>query len=204
MQTNIYCLFVLYCRSYKTLASHLILTVTTALKTLSWACHTSRQLKLTDYPTDANSDLKPPCKVAEVKSVLGLGNEYRWLVSSLACIAAALNKNLKKGEPKTCNPPHKKIRTTLATLQDRVVSAPVLDLPRSRGHWNLDNDACNSQIRCFLRQKRTGWNEEASQLLVNYAERSRTELLYNTSRVFGIGLSCFAITPLFGMSYIYS
>lgn len=61
----------------------------------------------------------------------------------MAATAALINKKLEKGEPRTFDTLTPEEEYAFATLQYKLISAPVLPLPRCKGHLTLDTDACD-------------------------------------------------------------
>lgn len=94
-------------------------------------------------------------------------------------IATQLSKKLKKGEPRTFASLTQEEHDALETLQDNLISAPVLALTRSKGHSTLGMEACDNQMGCVWMQEQPGGDEKATHFLVQDAQRSRAELRYN-------------------------
>lgn len=151
------------------------------------------KLEVADHATDAVWDLSPRGNLAEPKLFLGWYNVYRQFVPIFTAIAALLNEELKKGQPRTFHTPTQEEHDTLVTLQDQLVSAQVVASQLSKGHLSLENDSCKWESRFCLDAKISKRNEKATQLFVNDARRSGPELQYNISRVFGGSMGYFVI-----------
>jgi RNase H-like domain found in reverse transcriptase len=93
-----------------------------------------------------------PRTQTELRSFLGLCNVYRRFVPHFSALAAPLNALLCKGMPPQLGPIAKDGVVAFNTLRDRLLSPPVLALPRSKGQMWLDTDAPDGQLGCCLLQ----------------------------------------------------
>lgn len=110
-------------------------------------------LKVENYTTDAIRDLKEPTTVTELGSFLGLCNVFRRFVPNFARISAPLNEKLRKGELTSFETLTEEEQSTMKELQERLITTPVLDLPRTNGNYAVDTEACDRQIGCVLLQE---------------------------------------------------
>ena len=93
-----------------------------------------------------------PRTQTELRSFLGLCNVYRRFVPHFSTLAAPLNALLCKGMPPQLGPIPQDGVTAFNTLRDRLLSPPVLALPRAKGQIWLDTDASDGQLGCCLLQ----------------------------------------------------
>lgn len=129
-------------------------------------------LKLADHTTDAVLDLKPLCNIDQWKSSLGFDNIYHSFVLNFSTWAAPLSTTLRNCEQSTFGTLMQEEQNALAKLQDKLVSAALLPLPRCKGHFTFEKDVHDSPIGCVLiwyRQTRP----HTSQLLIKDAERGK-------------------------------
>ena len=98
------------------------------------------------------AESKPPCNKKELRSFLGLANVYRRFVPKFAAIAAPLTEKLKK-EAAECFELNTDELKSFHTLISKLVSPPVLALPRKDHAYVLDVDASDLQLGCCLQQK---------------------------------------------------
>lgn len=68
---------------------------------------------------------------------------YWWSVPNFACIAGPLDKYLKKHEQRMLHPFMQEEHEALATLQDKMVSELLLDLPITKRHLIFETDVCD-------------------------------------------------------------
>jgi RNase H-like domain found in reverse transcriptase len=88
----------------------------------------------------------------ELKSFLGLCNLYRRFVARFAAIAAPLTALLRKDTPFNLPTFTEEQKKAFDALREKLLSPPILALPRSEGHYFLDTDASATQLGCCLRQ----------------------------------------------------
>jgi RNase H-like domain found in reverse transcriptase len=97
--------------------------------------------------------VQPPSTQSELRSLLGLCNVYRRFVPGFAKIASPLNALLRKGESPQLGPFDKNQLEACRTLKEKIISPPILLLPRAQGQYTLDTDASQDQIGCFIFQE---------------------------------------------------
>jgi RNase H-like domain found in reverse transcriptase len=89
----------------------------------------------------------------ELRYFMGLCDVYRRFVPHFSTQAAPLNALLRKGmPPPQLGPIPQDGIFALNTLRDRLLSPPVLALPRAKGQMGLDTDASDFQLGCCLLQ----------------------------------------------------
>ena len=92
---------------------------------------------------------KPPKKVSEVRSFLGLAGYYRKFVEGFSRIAAPLTKLTRKDVKydwvDAC-------QQSFEGLKDRLTSAPVLALPNGKDGFVVYSDASRQGLGCVLMQ----------------------------------------------------
>jgi hypothetical protein len=93
-----------------------------------------------------------PRTQTELRSFLGLFNVYRRFVPHFSTLAAPLKTLLCKCMPPQLGPIPQDGVVAFNTLRDRLLSPPVLALPRAKGQMWLDTDASDGQLGCFLLQ----------------------------------------------------
>ena len=137
-------------------------------------------LEIAPKATEAIKNLKPPKNVTELRSFLGLCNVFRRFVPNFSRIAAPLNKKLKKGEPQHFDHLTDEELSAMKDLQDKLITPPVLALPRPNGRITIDTDACAYQVGCVLLQEQ----EDQTVKPIGYWSRSLTdaERRYDTTQ----------------------
>lgn len=155
MQTNIYCLFVLYCLSYTKLAWigiwrsatssqkwWIILGMLYARKIRAVWSHCQR------HPWIETIAPRNPVEIIP------------WILQHIPtdCPESRLHscsaqQNIKKDEPRTFDIVLQKEHDALLTLQEILISAPVLTLPCSKGHLTLYMDAFDKKVDCVLMEE---------------------------------------------------
>ena len=110
------------------------------------------RLEVAEKNTAALKEAKLPRNQTELKSFLGLCNVYRRFVARFAAIAAPLTALLRKETPFNLPPFTEDQKRAFDTLRERLLSPPILALPRAEGHYFLDTDASATQLGCCLRQ----------------------------------------------------
>ena len=114
---------------------------------------------------------RAPTNQTELRSFLGMCNVEQRFVQGLAKIAAPLNR--KTGD----NPPFEfEVLTdtqyaAFEELKRRLVSPPILTLPRYGRKYTLDTDACGHQVGCALLQEQP----EGGTRPVRYWSRALTD-----------------------------
>jgi RNase H-like domain found in reverse transcriptase len=93
----------------------------------------------------------------ELCSFLGLCNVYRRFVPRFAAVAAPLTRLLGKGTSPQLGVFSAQQIDAFNTLRDKLLSPPVLTLPRATGKLWLDTDASDGQLRtCLLQEQPDG------------------------------------------------
>lgn len=78
---------------------------------------------------------------------------FRRFVPNFARIAEPLNRKLRKDEPTKFDSLTTEETEAFETLKSKLVEPPVLALPRGKGRYTVDTDACNEQVGCVLLQE---------------------------------------------------
>jgi len=95
----------------------------------------------------------PPRNQTELKSFLGMCNDYRRFIKDYARIAKPLTKLTSKNFPHVCPPLDAAHLGAFEYLKERLTSNPILTLPRREGLFILHTDACAVQVGCTLLQQ---------------------------------------------------
>lgn len=82
-----------------------------------------------------------------------LCNIFPWFVSNFAQIASPLIEGLRKSQIKEIEQLNEEDLTAFLTLQKKLISSPVLALPKKEGKCTLNTDDCPRQITYALLQK---------------------------------------------------
>jgi RNase H-like domain found in reverse transcriptase len=93
----------------------------------------------------------------ELRSFLGLCNVYRRFEPHFSAIAAPPNALLCKEMPPDLDRLSPEAIAAFQALCDRLLSPPVLALPRAVGQLWLDTDASDVQLVCCLLQRQPDW-----------------------------------------------
>ena len=124
-------------------------------ETVDYLGHVIRpgRLGVAEKNTDALRGAPCPTTQTELRSFLGLCNVYRRFVPHFSSLAAPLNAYLTKGKPPLLGKLSDAAISAFETLRKKLLSPPVLALPRSKGQLWLDTDASQGQLGCCLLQK---------------------------------------------------
>jgi RNase H-like domain found in reverse transcriptase/Reverse transcriptase (RNA-dependent DNA polymerase) len=108
------------------------------------------RLGVAEKNTAALRDAPFPRTRTELRSFLGLCNVYRRFVPRFAAIAAPISTLLGKGTRATLPPLTTAQIEAFNNLRTRLLSPPILALPRSEAKFNLwlDTDASDGQLGC--------------------------------------------------------
>jgi transposase InsO family protein len=122
--------------------------------TVNYLGHVIRpgRLGVAEKNTEALKSAPIPCTQTELRSFLGLCNVYRRFVPRFATIAAPLTALLGKGTPAQLAPLTPAQIYAFESLRTKLLSPPILALPRSEGRIWLDTDASDGQLGCCLLQ----------------------------------------------------
>lgn len=112
-------------------------------------------LEVASQATDAIQKLKVPKMVTELRSFLGICNVFRRFASNLARISAPLNLKLRKGLAVKLDSLKKEEINALRTLQEELVTPPVLALTKKKGKLVVETDAFDRKFACVFLQERT-------------------------------------------------
>lgn len=87
-------------------------------------------------------------------------------------------------------------REALATLQDKLLSTPVLTLPRSKGQMTLDSGAGDKEVGCVLMQYQPAGTKKPP---INWSGTLNTAetVLSNPPRVSGFNYGYFLLLQYF-------
>ena len=123
-----------------------------------------------------------PIDVQGVRRFLGLTNYYRKFIEDYAKIAFPLNRLLDKGEKRRKNPPvdwTPECETAFELLKSKLISAPILSLPREEGEYILDTDSSAEGLGGVLSQMQ---DEKLSVIAYSSKALSKAERNYCVSR----------------------
>jgi transposase InsO family protein len=115
------------------------------------------KLSVAEKNTAALRNAPLPRTQTELRSFLGLCNVYRRFVPRFAAVAAPLTGLLGKGTPPQLGTLSPQQINAFNTLRDKLLSPPVLALPRTTGKLWLDTDASDGQLgTCLLQEQPDG------------------------------------------------
>ena len=122
---------------------------------------------------------QPPRNQTELRSFLGMCNVYRRFVKGFAKIAAPLNRKTGKDQPFEFEVLTDEEYEAFEELKKRLISPPILALPRYGKRYTLDTDACGYQVGCALLQEQP----DGTRLPIGYWSRalSSAEKNYTTT-----------------------
>ena len=115
------------------------------------------KLAVAEKNTAALRNAPVPKTQTELRSFLGLCNVYRRFVPRFAAVAAPLTSLLGKGTSPQLGALSAQQIDAFNTLRDKLLSPPVLALPRPTGKLWLDTDASDGQLgTCLLQEQPDG------------------------------------------------
>ena len=114
------------------------------------------KLEVSTRTCDAIKQAKPPTTQTGIRSFIGLCNVFRRFVPNFARIATPLNRKLEKGQPFNFETLTDAEYAAFEELKRRLVSPPILALPKRDGQYKLDTDACDTQVGSTLLQDQGG------------------------------------------------
>ena len=114
------------------------------------------KLEVSTRTCDAIKRAKPPTTQTGIRSFIGLCNVFRRFVPNFARIATPLNRKLEKGQPFNFEVLTDPEYAAFEELKRRLVSPPILALPKRDGQYKLDTDACDTQVGSTLLQDQGG------------------------------------------------
>ena len=135
------------------------------------------KLEVASKMTDALKKALPPTNQTELRSFIGMCNVYRRFIKNFARIAAPLNRKLEKNQPFTFGTITGTDYEAFQELKTKLISPPILALPRHGYKYTLDTDACVYQVGCTLLQEQPNGDK----LPVGYWSRSLTKAEKNYS-----------------------
>ena len=106
----------------------------------------------------------PPRTVRQVRSFLGLANYYYRFIKDYAQIAAPLNNLTKKGTKFRWTEVEQK---SFDEIKHRLITAPIMAYPRSKGMFILDTDASDRTVGAVLSQVQVD-NDVAQEKVIAY------------------------------------
>ena len=117
-----------------------------------------------------------PRNLTELRSFVGLCSYYRRFIAGFADIAAPLHDLTKKHASFRWGPEQDR---AFNELKQRLISAPILGMPRDEGTYYLDTDASNLGLGAVLSQEQDG-----HEVVLAYASRTltRAEKNYDVTR----------------------
>ena len=107
------------------------------------------QVKMEQEKIKAVKEWKTPTKVKDVESFLGFANFYRRFIQNFSHIAKLLNE-LKGKKEWVWNKYHQK---PFDELKEKIMSQPVLSLPKREGKFRIEMDASEHAIGGVLSQE---------------------------------------------------
>lgn len=113
----------------------------------------SDKLHVPTNTTEVIKALQNPTTVSEFWSFFELYNFYRRLVSNFAKLASPLSKKVMKGEPLQISFNEEEMKAVLI-LKEMLITPPVLTLPKPKGQYAIDTDACDTQFESVLLQRK--------------------------------------------------
>ena len=117
-----------------------------------------------------------PRNIKELRSFVGLCSYYRKIVDSFAAIAEPLHGLTKKGQKFIWDD---RCQEAFDELKRRLISSPILGLPKDDGRYILDTDASDYSLGAVLSQVQDGQEKVKA-----YASRlcSSAERNYNVTQ----------------------
>ena len=117
-----------------------------------------------------------PCNLTELRSFVGLCSYYRRFISGFANLAAPLHALTRKNARFSWGFEQEE---AFNQLKERLISAPILGMPRDEGTYYLDTDASDIGLGAVLSQIQDG-----DEVVSAYASRilSRAEQNYDVTR----------------------
>jgi len=110
------------------------------------------QVKMEQEKIKVVKEWKTPTRVKDVESFLGFANFYQWFIHNFSHTAKPLNKLKGKKEWKW-EEEHQK---TFEELKEKIISQPVLSLPKREGKFRVETDISEHVIRGVLFQGQDG------------------------------------------------
>ena len=111
------------------------------------------QLGVATENTNAFEHATFPRNATQVRSFLGASNVYRRFVKNFSGIAKPLNAMLKKDARPTWDDPKPEVVEAFDTLKRKLISPPILALPKKDRPYMIDTDASAYQLGATLLQQ---------------------------------------------------
>lgn len=111
------------------------------------------RISVNEKNTKALRGLHYPRTQTQLKSFLGMCGVYRRFVPGFAKVARPLTALTSTKLPKELPPPTEETMGAFKSLRDRLLSPPILAIPREGGHYIVDVDASYEQLGCSLLQQ---------------------------------------------------
>ena len=105
-----------------------------------------------------------PRNLTELRSFVGLCSYYRRFIPGFADMAAPLHALTRKNARFNWGPEQEK---AFSRLKERLISAPILGMPRDEGTFYLDTDASDKGIGAVLSQ-----DQDGREVVLAYASRT--------------------------------
>lgn len=112
-----------------------------------------RCLAIILHTIESICSVQVPSDVTELRSYLGLCNVFRRLIPHFARIAVPLFRKLRKGQARVYTKISDQELDSLESLMEKLISPPVLALPRLQGPYMANTDDCVQRIGCVSVQK---------------------------------------------------
>ena len=111
-----------------------------------------KQIKIEQEKIKAVKEWKIPIKTKNIESFLEFANFYRWFIQNFSYTAKPLNelKGKKEWEWK------EEHQQAFNELKDKIMSQPVLSLPKREEKFRVETDASEHAIGEVLSQKQEG------------------------------------------------
>ena len=129
------------------------------------------KLEVSSRTCEALRQATAPTTQPGIRSFVGLCNIFRRFVPNFARIATPLNQKLEKDQPTKFGHLTDEEREAFEELKRRLTSPPILALPKQKGYYKLDTDACDHQVGCTLLQDQ----EDAGYVPIGYWSRALTK-----------------------------
>ena len=111
-----------------------------------------RQVKMEQEKIKAVKEWKTPMKIKNIESFLGFTNFYRRFIHNFSHTARPLNELKGKKEWKW----EQEHQEAFKELKEKIMSQPVLSLPKREGKFRVETDASGPAIGGVLSQEQDG------------------------------------------------
>jgi len=110
------------------------------------------QVKMEQEKIKAVKEWKTPTKIKDIESFLGFANFYRWFIHNFSHTTRPLNELKGKKEWKW----EKEHQEAFEELKEKIMSQPILSLPRREGKFRVETDTSGHAIGGVLSQEQDG------------------------------------------------